>query len=187
MDDLAQAEAEKYRRVWAFDQYRVHSPGEKEAPAAFIYAGMRAGNSLTDFGAGTGRASAWFAEKGLRVLAVDHVREALEVEVQFAQACLWDMGAAGIPAADFGFCCDVMEHIPRECVFEVLEGIAARVNVGCWFSIATRPDVMGRLIGEPLHLTIEPATFWRDALARSFGDVDVFRQSPRDVVIWATR
>lgn len=146
---------------------------------------MQSGESLTDFGAGTGRATAWFAAQGLDVLAVDFVPEALETDVPFREACLWQMGRK-VRSADLGYCCDVMEHIPRDRIDAVLAGIAKRTRRGCFFNIATRPDVCGRLIGETLHLTVEPAAWWRARLAEHWADLQVIAETPRDLLVWAT-
>jgi 2-polyprenyl-3-methyl-5-hydroxy-6-metoxy-1,4-benzoquinol methylase len=155
-----------------------------ECERAWTCAGMTAGATLTDFGAGTGRATAWFRDRGLNVLAVDHVDNALEVSVPMVVQCLWSMDDA-VPVADFGFCCDVMEHIPPEKVAAVLQGIRARVRVGCWFRIATRIDQMGRLIGQPLHLTVRGGEWWRRMVEPHFATVDVIHKDDRDVILWA--
>lgn len=58
-----------------------------------------------------------------------------------------------------------MEHIPPADVDLVLTNIlnaARRV----YFAISTEPDVMGALIGEPLHLTVESPFWWHDTFQR---------------------
>jgi len=179
MDDLATTEAEKYRQIWDRPEYRKFSPGLGECEAAFTACGMASGQALIDFGAGTGRASAWFVERGLSVVAVDHAANALECDVYFVRACLWEMPAM---LADFGFCCDVMEHIPPSRVDDVLRAIRARVSGRCYFGIATRPDVMGRLIGKPLHLSVHSGDWWAAKLSEFWGAVDVRRNDARDFV-----
>lgn len=165
MSDLADREREKYERVWTFPSYRRVSPGEQEVGRAFyVMECAKLGRSLIDYGAGPGRATYHFQTMGLDVLAVDHAANALETEVPFRQACLWDM-PGDLGPSDFAFCCDVMEHIPPEKVDAVLEGIARRTKVAAFFRIALHPDSMGaRTIGEPLHLTVQPAEWWLDRL-----------------------
>lgn len=179
MDDLAIREADKYRQIWGRPEYRQYSPGLAACAAAFELCGMAPGRSLIDFGAGTGRASAWFAGRGLTVLAVDHAENALECDVDFLRACLWDMPPL---QADHGFCCDVMEHIPPARVDDVLRAIRASVSGRCYFGIATRPDVMGRLIGQPLHLSVQSGAWWAAKLAGFWGVVAVRRDDARDFV-----
>lgn len=180
--DLAAVEQEKYRRVWAHDVYRKVSPGQMEVESFFRNLSAVPGDTLNDYGAGTGRATAWFRDRGLDVLAVDHVEEALETDVPFVSACLWGMGDS-VRVSRWGFCCDVMEHIPPEMVVPVLEGIRDRTEVATYFRVATRPDVMGpRLLGEPLHLTVWPAQAWVDAIHGVFGKVTALRSDGRDLV-----
>lgn len=184
MTDLATIEADKYRRIWAQPEYRRISPGMMEVERAFAFMGLEAGASLIDFGAGTGRATAWFRDKGLDVLAVDFAENALEASVPLVVSNLWDMGEA-VPPADYGFCCDVMEHIPADKVVRVLAGIRNRVRQECWFRIATRPDRMGALIGETLHLTVQSGDWWRVQVEAHFSLVDVIENTGRDVVLLA--
>jgi len=184
MDKLCQREAEKYKRIWARPEYRRFSPGEVDADKAYAMCKMEPGDSLTDFGAGTGRATAWFAQQGLDVLAVDFVPEALETDVPLAEVCLWDMGRK-VRKADLGYCCDVMEHVPGPKVDAVLKGIAARVRRGCYFRIALRPDVCGQLIGEVLHLTVMPADWWLAELSKHFGGLHVAERNSFHLVVWA--
>ena len=189
MDDLAALERDKYSRMWERDEYRKISPGMLETDRAFALCGMRRGETLIDFGAGTGRAAAWFDDRGLDVLAVDFVPGAIETAVRFREACLWSMGEAtpgsNVPPADFAFCCDVMEHIPRVRVVDTLAAISARTRRAAYFRIATRPDRMGALIGETLHLTVEAASWWRLQLGAHFRVVDLIEATDRDAIFLA--
>ena len=184
MDDLAQLERDKYLRIWERDEYRRISPGMLEAERAFWSCQMAPGDRLVDFGAGTGRATRWFADRGLEVLAVDFVETALETDVPFVLGNLWSLGAEVAPA-DFAFCCDVLEHIPRPRVVETIATIRARTRRAAYLRIATRPDRMGRLIGARLHMTVEPGTWWRQQVAAQFGEVDLVEDNGRDVILIA--
>lgn len=184
MDDLAAVEREKYIAIWQRDEYRRVSPGMLECERAWQVCGMKNGGTLIDFGAGPARATKWFEDRGIDAVAVDFAPNARETDVQFVEACLWDMPDV-LPPADFGYCCDVMEHIPTEKVWEVLAGIATRVKKAAYFRIATRPDKMGRLIGKPLHLTVNPAEWWRREVEQHFHLVDVIENTGRDVILLA--
>ena len=141
MSDMARAEAQKYERVWAHPEYRRVSPGEAEQERAWQALGCRPGQSLNDYGSGPCRATAWFAARGLDVLGIDHAENACETDVPVMLACLWLMGP--VRASDWGYCCDVLEHIPPQHVDGVLAGIAERTRIAAYFRIATRPDRMG--------------------------------------------
>lgn len=184
LDDLAQAEREKYVAIWQRPEYRRISPGMLETDRAWRVCDMKAGQSLIDFGAGPARATKWFEDHGLDVVAVDFAPNARERDVPFIEACLWDLPEA-LPAADHAYCCDVMEHIPTAHVGDVLAGIAARTKRAAYFRIATRPDRMGRLIGVKLHLTVEGGEWWRRRVEAHFPLVDVVENSGRDIVLLA--
>lgn len=181
-DELAAAEKAKYETVWSHDIYRKHSPGEMEAQRAFNTLGMAKGQSLNDYGSGPARATKWFRDQGLHALGVDLATNAAETDVKVFHYPLWSM-VGKVPGSHWGFCCDVMEHIPPEKVDRVLASIAWLSSRGVYFRIATRPDVMGpRLVGEPLHLTIEKGGWWMKKLAQHWQHINIIDDTPRDLV-----
>jgi SAM-dependent methyltransferase len=167
---LIDAERTKYERMWEFPEYRKNAPGERLVDDAIKKMAMKSG-TVIDFGCGTGRAAQAFADKGFAVAAIDIAENCLDegVDIPVFVQCLWEpIGLSG----DYGFCTDVMEHIPPEKVDDVLENIACAVD-RCYFQIATFKDGMGRLIGDTLHLTVKPAGWWKDRLESHFDSVDV--------------
>ncbi len=183
-DDLANIERDKYIAIWNRPEYRKISPGMLECERAFAVMEMVKGKTLIDFGSGPARATKWFQDQGLKATAVDFAPNARETDVKFVEACLWDMPAS-LKAAEYGFCTDVMEHIPSDKVNDVLDGIAKRVRYGVYFRIATRPDKMGRLIGKPLHLTVQGGEWWRRKVEEYFPLVDLIEDTGRDVILLA--
>ena len=183
MTDLIESEADKYRRVWSSPDYRRVSPGMMEAERAFIGMGCQPGETLTDYGSGTCRATKWFQDKGLDVLGIDHAGNAgEEPTVPVLIDCLWDLTVMA-PRSAYGFCCDVMEHIPPEKVDAVLANIARLTTRHAWFRIATRLDVMGpQLIGEPLHLSVHNGGWWHAKLCEHFPVVETIRVDGQDAV-----
>lgn len=184
MDDLTKIEREKYLKIWQKEEYRTVSPGMKEVERARDFFNLKPGDTLYDFGSGPCRATKWFIDNGIKATAIDFADNAREVDVPFLEACLWDM-PDDTPVADFGFCCDVMEHIPPEKVDEVLISIAELTNIGAYFRISTKPDKMGKLIGQPLHLTVKDGNWWLSKLQGHFMTVDLIEDGKRDVVIGA--
>ena len=179
-------ERQKYQRVWMHDAYRAVSPGYIEKRRAWDALGCKSGETLNDYGAGPGRATAWFRDAGMDALAIDIADNALETDVPFIRACLWEMQSPPVPVADYGYCCDVMEHIPTDHVAEVFAGIAANTEKAAYFRIATRPDKMGpRLLGEPLHLTVRDGDWWISEALKAFDRVTVVYRNPRDIVFVA--
>lgn len=186
MDDIALAERAKYLAVWQRPEYRKVSPGMLECERAYLICGMKPGETLVDFGAGPCRAAKWFMDRGLRVLAIDFAPNAREhADVPFVEACLWEIPDA-VEAADYGFCTDVMEHIPEAKVPVVLANIAMLTKRAAYFRIATRPDKMGpKLLGRPLHMTVRDGEWWRRQVEAHFPIVDVIEMTDRDVMLLA--
>lgn len=186
LDEMAREECAKYEAVWQHKEYRKVSPGMLECERAFNLCGMKAGDTLIDYGAGPCRASLWFQNRGLDVLAIDIADNAREThEVQFLKACLWDLPEQ-VPASDFAFCTDVMEHIIPEKVDDVMVSMADRTKKAAYFRIATRPDKMGPLLlGKPLHLTVKGGEWWREEVGKSFAHVEVVENTGRDVMLLA--
>jgi uncharacterized Rossmann fold enzyme len=166
----AASEAAKYARIWEIPEYRRWSPGEESVDQAIAAMGMRAGEKVIDFGCGTGRASAAFAKRGMAVLGVDHVTNCLDpdIEIPFVKANLWELPRL---FGEYGFCADVMEHIPTERVGQVLAAIRGTVPAA-FFRIAFHYDNFGSVIGEPLHLTVRPMEWWRAALKAHWPNVE---------------
>lgn len=180
-DRLDVIEKEKYEQVWTADAYRRWSPGEDEQERACdwfsdelnrVGASFNEKPTFVDYGCGEGRTVQWFQDQGFRSWGVEHARNAINAAgIQVYEECLWHM--RHLPTSDFAFCCDVMEHIPPNKVNLVLHQIAERTRLAAWFRIATVPDNFGpTLLNKPLHLTVEPAKWWRETLLRHFDLVE---------------
>jgi hypothetical protein len=55
-----------------------------------------------------------------------------------------------------------------------------------FFSISFNQDVMGEMIGEPLHLTVQPFTWWRDTF-RELGTLYEARDILGEGIFYAGR
>jgi hypothetical protein len=171
---LEQREQAKYEEVWTHDAYRKDAPGEHFVSDAIASLGMALGDSVNDYGCGTGRASAKFIALGYALTAVDFAVNALEHDVPFVKACLWDL--PDNLESDWAYCTDVMEHIPIEKVEAVISGISSRTLKGAYFNIATRPDNLGALIGRKLHMTVMQGSGWRAFLSKYFARVEMIER-----------
>lgn len=169
--DLETREREKYTQMWCYEQYRRCAPGEFHVERAVNALGMAKGDSVIDFGCGTGRGAAKLKELGFDVTGVDFAHNCLDegVDIKFTQACLWDMPDI---SAKWGFCTDVMEHIPTEKIEDVIRGISQRCD-GAYFNISTQDDVCGSLIGKKLHMTIMGAAQWEAILRKYWKEIEV--------------
>jgi SAM-dependent methyltransferase len=169
-------ELRKYVRAWdEIPAYRVVSPGETLATRFLHQAQPPKDADAIDFGCGTGRGGLMLALMGgMRVTLVDFAGNCLDPEVveicktqpdrlKFMQHDLTQL----LPInAAYGYCCDVMEHIPEADVQKVLINVLHSAR-HCFFSIGTEPDNLGAEIGEVLHVTVKPAAWWKEQLAKA--------------------
>lgn len=166
-------EAAKYSDVWQIPGYLKNSPGEIHSDMFGDVTGCKAGDMVIDFGCGAGQGGQAIAEKfGCRVTYFDLERYA-GCPDPFVQGSLWDP----IPVEhekvwDFGYCCDVMEHLPEQFTMLAVHNMMNACRVGVFFSISFLPDNFGKFVGEPLHLTVKPFIWWRDSLSEMGNLVD---------------
>lgn len=171
MDALLASEATKYRATWADPQYRVVSPGARHLAFALDWMQPDPYSSFTDWGCGTGRVASELYSRDFDVRLVDIAANAYEGELPFVEACLWSL-PEDLGPTDYGFCADVMEHIPPERVDDVLSGIAHRTRKACFFQIALFHDHHFTGNG-PLHLSVFPPEWWVDRIAPHFASLEL--------------
>jgi len=149
----AMTEAEKYAIVWESPDYGRMSPAEQIVHV--IDGWLPPGADVLDLGCGAGRAAVKLTEKGHNVHLIDFVensRDEAAMGLPFTKA---DLSKPLPISAEYGYCCDVMEHIPPGEVSSVLENISSAVSRGCLFRIEFEPDGFGPvLLGTPLHLSV---------------------------------
>lgn len=171
--DGAAQERAKYAEIWGLEEYRAaHSPGLESVDQFMSVVKPRKGESIMDFGCGAGVAMLEFEKHGLEAWGIDITDAALVPEVRvrlsgrFIEAPLWNWAVLPQqPRWDYGFCCDVLEHVPPEYTMLVVDRIMSACRGVSWLRIALRPDEFGKLIGQPLHLTVRPFDWWLIRLA----------------------
>ncbi len=173
LSSLKAAETEKYVQMWNVPEYRVHSPGLRIVETAYKEFGspldvtLQRVFTLTDFGVGSGKAANWFKNKGFQVTGIDIADNCLDpgIDINFHTGCLWDALPTGL-GGDFGYCTDVLEHIPEKCVGKVLYNIMNLTRFRAFLTIAHFDDSMGRWgqSGDKLHLTVKPWSWWIDKI-----------------------
>lgn len=180
MDELQTLEKAKYEKVWTKPEYRIHCPGLATAPhyLQHIQKMIQEGEVVIDFGCGTGLAALVFLDAGLKVSMVDIAENCLGENIRnlihlmpealkFTRACLWDLPIE-FPVGDWIYSTDVLEHIPEEKIEAVLSMMASKTRKGGAIQIFTVQDDMGEIVGEVLHLTVRPLSWWREKVASYF-------------------
>lgn len=158
-------ERDKYRIMWGIASYRTIAPGEDVAPL-FLEV-VKPDGVVVDFGCGTGRGAMAIERAGVKVFLTDFAGNCRDPEANGLPFVEWDM-TKPCPmdlSAPYGFCTDVMEHIPPEDAEKVLTNIFA-VAPRVFFSIGTVPDVGGALIQQTLHVNVMGHSAWRGVLSR---------------------
>ena len=165
------AEQRKYEEVWKHDAYRAHAPGEHLVDEFMLRCKPLPGDTILDFGCGTGRAAMRLAKANphFNVVGLDFAAGSLDPEVAEGVARgamkfhVTDLTKSIPYAGRLGLCTDVMEHVPEPDVKNTLQNILSAAQV-VFFQVCTAPDHMGALIGETLHVTVKPHAWWREQL-----------------------
>lgn len=160
-------EQEKYTAMWDLPQYREFSPGEQVAQTFIDIAKPDA--CVLDLGCGTGRGGLAIS-KVAPVVLLDFTENSRDPEAMLLPFIRCDLTKNVPIKAKFGFCTDVLEHIPPEDVDAVLVNITGAVKK-LFLQISLVPDAMGALIGHDLHLSVHPFEWWMDSLSR-FGKIE---------------
>lgn len=166
------AERDIYQKLWNTSEYRRVAPGELAVHEFLRQAQPRRNTTVLDLGCGTGRGGLMLAMPppvgaDMHVTFVDFTDNCLDPEIKQAlttqshalKFLQHDLIEPLPVQAHYGYCTDVLEHIPTEDINKVLNNILTAAN-HCFFQISTVDDVLGGLVGHPLHLTVRPYEWW---------------------------
>ena len=162
-------EKQKYEKMWTVPDYRKVSPGELAANTFLSVAKPKVGDEIIDFGCGTGKGSFFLWAMGqMNVTMADFATNCLDDDLKTAcekfpdkiRFIEHDLNDKFEETYRYGYCTDVMEHIPPEEVDNVLENILNTAQ-SVFFRISTTPDVMGpKYLRQPLHLSVHDYSWW---------------------------
>jgi 2-polyprenyl-3-methyl-5-hydroxy-6-metoxy-1,4-benzoquinol methylase len=170
---ISERERDLYVEVWqSLDRYGTEGetflPGMHFLPILLDLVGKERG-SLLDAGCGNGMTGIAYQEAGFSVTLSDLTDAGLTEEARtlpFLPACLWQ----GFPARailggkyQIATCTDVLEHIPEQFTMLSVDQLL-RVARRVFLTVRHIPDGYGAWVGEPLHKTVRPYTWWRDSL-----------------------
>jgi len=187
------SEQAKYEEMWQHPEYRQVIPGEHCAQKFLKFANPPNNAEVIDFGCGTGGGGAaislmaTFAGKLVKVHLLDFARNCLDPEVREAlttqsHALRFDQHDLTVPlpgewSAPYGFCTDVMEHIPPQDVDRVLINILQAAQ-HVFFQISCVEDACGVLIGHKLHLSVHPPAWWKAKLVALGCQIHNWEEAP---------
>ncbi len=157
---ITESETKKYTQAWNLADYGgENSTGLDYVDMFFSIAKPQFGARVIDIGSGDGSVSLALKKRGLQVHSFDLVEQEPINGIPFHQGCIWH----GLPRGpyDFGFCTDVMEHIPTQFVGLAIDRVLASTP-RAFFSVCFKKDVHGDAMRDRLHLTIESFNWWRD-------------------------
>lgn len=140
---------------YAAEQRRLHEEQAAYGSRGFYWAYLAAGiaqlegcKSILDYGCGKGTIGKSFREAGLNIVS-DY------------DPAIPGKDRPALPA-DLVVCVDVMEHIERECLTDVLRDLVRVSRKILFVAISTIPSKRTMSDGRNTHLIVEDDTWWRE-------------------------
>ncbi len=188
-ESMTDLERSKYEKVWADPEYLNCSPSDYYLETFLDIAQPKKGETLIELGCGSASAAMKLVnDHNLRIQLlditpydkmplVDEAKKYVEASngERYWQRSLWDAWYDGnvkrdLPCFEYGYCCDVMEHIPLEYVMLTLDRMKTACNY-LFFCICNVQDYFGpKVVGEPLHLSVLPFQWWLSKM-KEIGEV----------------
>ena len=123
--------------------------------------------SVIDYGCAKGRLVDLLIEQGLEAYGYDPCVEEFSVDP---------------PVCDVIACRDVMEHVERECVDEVLAHMRSKARKAAWLLIVLRETKDWLEDGRNAHITVLPGETWIELLGQHWARVDVRQHKANDIL-----
>ena len=182
-DPYIESERLKYEKVFSFPGYGALGHGR---PIAQYLLDRAKPTVIADLGCGRGGSFEPYLVHGYEIIPVDHCDVLMDENknkkgvLPFWKANLWE---DNLPIVDYAICTDVMEHIPEPRVEKTIQNIRNHVKKGCLWSICHVKDIWGDRIGDRLHMTIQPLSWWETEL-KKFWKIKVLQVKGATSIIW---
>ena len=183
-DQLLKEEQKKYLKAYSSESYIYTSPGLVKIWDALPWLNRKPIISILDVGCGEGYVVKVLHKSGYLAYGtdiVDVVRKEIIHNHNFFQIPIWDLRKIGNFDAVVSF--DMLEHLPEHIVDLSLENLTT-ISTFFYFTISCRPDQAGRSIGEDLHLTVKPPSWWIEKLMSNGFKIDGFSGNVNELKIF---
>lgn len=179
---VAAQERQKYEKMYVCSEYHGNDSVIARAKMLVDCFDLDKSAKILDVGCGPGSASYFLKKQGYDVLAIDIASNCLDEdkrgEFPLLISCVWELPE--FVQGEVFLCSDVMEHIPPEFVSKTLQTLAQACKLGGLFLITMRPDGCGRLIGETLHLTVQPLDWWLSELGKHWPKTTILQENKQE-------
>jgi tetratricopeptide (TPR) repeat protein len=167
---IIEKEKEKYLTAWSMDNrvYADYSPGFELSHTINFLDFFKAENvkTILDAGIGSGKLCKKMISMGFDCYGLDIVDNCLDEDLSHLKdkiltvGTLWDQTLFEENRFNAIVCTDVLEHIPTNYIYSVLNNFYRWSNRFLFLQIALFDDNFGKSIGQPLHLTVKPKSWW---------------------------
>lgn len=168
MDALLEQEIKKYTKAHELNGYKENNCGKQFVLGFIETVNISKDDTILDIGCGNAIATLEFINLGYCATGVDIVDARCDKDIPFIHAPAWDLPSIEV---DHIFCTDMLEHIPEHKIDDVLDCFQRVCRKGIFLNVATRGDNMGASIGETLHLTVRPLSWWMEKLKTKFNTI----------------
>ncbi len=141
MDSFTASEQERFEAYWDNPGSRNSSLGERRVTDACESLHLVSGDTVIDYGCGTGRAALKFMDRGIDVIGIDIAANCLDpaVSIPLVKASLWDLPES-LSSSGYAFCANVLDVVPEVKVGDVVAAIESRTDHAAFFSLPVSRD-----------------------------------------------
>jgi hypothetical protein len=104
------------------------------------------------------------------------LQRSLPFPIQNYDPCIPECSKRPVPA-DLVVCTDVLEHVEKDCIYEVLKDLLSLTKRVLFLNVSTRPARKILPDGRNAHILIQPSEWWL-ALLMAFFHVQSFQDGP---------
>jgi len=161
-------EKSKYKKAWGLPEYRIFSPEGRIIHDIISWLKRKPIKTVLSVGCGEGFGMHWLEREGFEIFGNDIINVLKFPEYageRFILGPVWDLPP--FMEADAVLAIDILEHLPEDKIQDTLRALR-RISTFFYFNISCRPDKFGSQIGEKLHLTVKPPSWWYERIAGEF-------------------